>query len=251
MAHVFVTGVSSGIGRELVKTLVRQGHQVRGVARRQDAMERLVSEINSQSFTYDVCDIADPSAMQALLGKMGTQGYLPDIVVLNAAVDLEDEYPGLDFSQACQMMRTNVDGAYFWITAFIEAFVRRGSGQFVAVSSLFAQWPDPNSVAYSSSKAALSMLLRGLRIRYAGSGLQFKLLYLGPVDTPINPRFSQNAPSDSLIVASAPATAQYIARLLASKREDFYFPLYILAIFALLRWLPDRWFEFLTSRFKR
>ncbi|MEZ5503559.1 MAG: SDR family NAD(P)-dependent oxidoreductase [Halioglobus sp.] len=249
--RIFITGVSSGIGRELARVLVAAGREVRGVARRADAMASLAAEIGSPAFAYDVCDIADPASMATLSQAMKRQDYVPDVVILNAAVDLDDEYPGLDFGQSCQMMRTNVDGAYFWVAAFIEAFVERNAGQFVAVSSIFAHWPDRNSVSYSGSKAGLSMLMRGLRIRYAATRLQFKLLYLGPVDTPINPRFSAQEPSGSAIVASATGTAEFIVRMLGSNRRNFYFPFYIFLVFTFLRWLPDTWFEFLTSPFKR
>jgi short-subunit dehydrogenase len=249
--RIFVTGVSSGIGRELVKILLHQEHEVWGIARRLDALESLAGELNSPTFTYDQCDTADEAATASLFAKMSEQNYLPDIVILNAAVDLEDTATGLDFNQSCRMMRTNVDGAYFWITAFIDTFMQRGSGQFIAISSLFANWPDAASVSYSGSKAALSMVMRGLRLRYIDTDLKFKLLYLGPVDTPINPRFSEDVAVNSLIVSSAPSTASYIVKIIDSKRNDFYFPLYIALIFTFLRWLPDKWFEFLTGRFKR
>jgi short-subunit dehydrogenase len=216
-----------------------------------EALQALAAEVASPAFVYDSCDLMDAASTASLRDKMTRKNYIPDVVILNAAVDLEDPFPGLDFSQSSRMMRTNVDGAHYWITAFIEAFVRRGSGQFIAISSLFAHWPDPASVSYSGSKAAMSMIMRGLRIRYADSSLRFKILYLGPVDTPINPRFSEHSAADSRIVASAPATAEYIANMIGSKRQNFYFPSYVHLIFTFLRWLPDSWFEFITSRFKR
>ncbi|MDZ7784111.1 MAG: hypothetical protein U5K56_14625 [Halioglobus sp.] len=52
-------------------------------------------------------------------------------------------------------------------------------------------------------------------------------------------------------MASAPATAAYIARLLNSSRDNFYFPLYIRAIFTFLRWLPDRWYGRVTRALGR
>lgn len=249
--QIFITGVSSGIGRDLAKVLLEQGHEVRGVARRVESMQALAQELGQSAFHYYQCDISDPVACQALSEEFFAEGYVPDVVVLNAAIDLEDELPGLDFEQSARIMRTNYNGAHFWIAAFIEPFLQRGSGQFIAVSSLFAQWPDKASVSYSASKAALSMMMRGLRTRYVGRSIAFKLLYLGPVDTPINPRFSEEESSQSLIVASSPRTAKYIADMIDSKRENFYFPFYIWAVFTFLRWLPDKVFEVVTGPFKR
>lgn len=248
---IFITGVSSGIGRELACILIGKGHQVWGIARREDALVVLAEEINNPAFSYDSCDISETKATVKLSKKMAEQAYIPDIVILNAAVDLEDSYPGIDFANGAQMMRTNVDGANYWISVFIEPFLKRGSGQFIAISSIFAQWPDAASVSYSASKAALSMLLRGLRIRYAASNLQFKLLYLGPVATQINPKFSGQEPAGSLVVAPVSAAADYIETIISSGRKNFYYPFYIHLVFTFLRWLPDRIFQFVTRPFKR
>lgn len=249
--RVFISGVSSGIGIDLVRQLIAAGHEVWGIARREEKLQALATELDSSNFYYSSCDTADEAACGRVCAQMQERDFLPDIVVMNAAIDLEEGMPALGFEPTARMMRTNVDGSFFWVTAFIQPFLERGHGQFIGVSSLFAHWPDGASVGYSASKAALSMLLRGLRIRYAGTGLKFKLLYLGPVDTPINPRFADEEPSSSFVVASAPATAKYIIGMMTSRRQNFYFPLYIFVIFTFLRWLPDRVFEFLTSPFKR
>jgi len=249
--RVFITGVSSGVGRALARHLVANGHEVWGVARRAALLQALADDLASPAFTWDACDIGDPVANAALRNKMRERGYLPDAVVLNAALEKPDPPPGLDAAQSAAIMRCNYDGAHFWVAAFLEDFLQRGAGQFVGVASIFARWPYLKSPSYSASKAALAMLFRGLRLRHAGSGVSFKLLYLGPVDTPINPGFDPEAPADSQIVASAADTAAFIATLLASRRENFYFPFYIRVVFALLGWLPDRLFERLTGPFRR
>lgn len=249
--QIFITGVSSGIGKALVKVLISQGHEIWGVARREELLEKLHAELNSPLFRYDKCDLTDADEVKKLHHKMQQTGYLPDAVILNAALDLEDEYPKLSIRSAAAMMRTNVEGAFVWVSAFIEPFLERGSGQFIAIASLFSHWPDRSCVAYSASKAALSMLFRGLRIRYSKS-IRFKLVYLGSVDTQINPRFKAK-PTDkkSYIIASPGETAQYISKAMLSNKQNFYFPLYISVVFHLLKWLPDSIFEWLTARFRR
>lgn len=249
--RVFITGVSSGIGRALARQLIDDGHEVWGIARQVEAMEALAAELGGIRFRYSGCDIADPAACAAVHREMNAANYLPDAIVLNAGLDLDDESPGLDVLKSARIMRTNYDGAHFWVAAFIEPFLRRGSGQFVAVSSILAHWPDPGSVSYAASKAALSMLFRSLRSRYADSDIRFKLLYLGPVDTPINPQYSDQHAASSPLVASATDTAEYIARLLHSEHDNFYFPFYIRVILTTMRWLPDRWYGRLTSALGR
>jgi short-subunit dehydrogenase len=250
--RIFITGISSGIGAALAKHLVRKGHEVWGIARRIELLEKIAIEIKSPALRFNRCDIANQDDVDNLYQKMIQENYLPDVVILNAAIDPEDEYPGLDFSSASQVMRINVDGAFVWICRFVGPFLRRGSGQFIGVSSTFAYWPDKTCVAYSASKAALSMLFRGLRIRYKRSKLQFKLVFLGPVATPINPRFEARiSKTKSLIVTTPEAAAKHIAKSILSRRRNFYFPRYIQIALLTLRWLPDNIFEFLTGKLRR
>ncbi|MDZ7784112.1 MAG: SDR family NAD(P)-dependent oxidoreductase [Halioglobus sp.] len=140
--RVFITGVSSGIGRELARQLIDDGHEVWGIARRVEAMAALAEELGGARFRYSGCDIADPAACAAVRREMDAADYLPDAIVLNAGLDLDDAPPGLDAAQSARIMRTNYDGAHYWVAAFIEPFLRRGSGQFVAISSILAHWPD-------------------------------------------------------------------------------------------------------------
>jgi len=249
---IFITGISSGIGRDLSKILVSEGHEVWGIARRQALLETLSLEIGEERFHYDRCDITRTGDVQAVCGKMQRRGFLPEVIFLNAALDLDDDYPHLSVTQAKEMLRTNIEGAFVWVSAFIEPFTERGSGQFIAVSSLFSNWPDKSSVAYSASKAGLSMLFRGLRLRYSNSRVVFKTVFLGPVDTGINPRFKADAPEKrSILAASSADTAEFLNNTMTRRKLDFYHPFYIRVLFQTLKWLPDRVFEALTQNFRR
>lgn len=123
--------------------------------------------------------------------------------------------------------------------------------QFVGVSSLLALWPDADCPAYSASKAALSMAFRALRLRHAEGPVAFKLLYLGPVQTSINPRFaSKGFPGRG--VAKPEAVARYIANIvLSTGRFTFYFPSTIGLLCRFGGWMPDSLFECATRPLRR
>ncbi len=229
---IFITGLSSGIGKESSKQLVAAGHEVWGVARRYHLLEKLSEEVNSDLFHFDQCDINNRSEVRDVCQRMQAKHFLPDVVILNAAIDREDIYPYFSEVLTHEIFRTNLEGALVWVSAFIEPFLNRGSGQFIAISSLFANWPDKSCVAYSASKAGLSMAFRGLRLRYSKSMLSFKILYLGPVNTQINPRFKDN-PHDkkSFIISHPEDVARYLTKIIHNRRLDFYYPFYINIIF--------------------
>jgi short-subunit dehydrogenase len=184
---------------------------------------------------------------------MQANDFLPEVVFLNAGLDVDDAYPHLSLTLADEILRTNIQGALIWVSALLEPFMERGSGQFVAISSLFAWWPEKASVAYSASKAGLSMLFRGLRIRYPDSGISFKTVFLGPIDAQTDPESSKRSKPErkSLLAGTGQGLARYLKRILSSRRRDFYYPYYMPFIFYFLRWLPDTLFEALTGKLRR
>lgn len=251
--NILITGASSGIGRALAVELVAAGHTVWGVARRRELLEALGQELNHERFRWSVADVLDPASVDAAVGQMRAAGYTPDAVVLNAGTFAEDLEPEYRYDTVHRVLQTNVDGALIWVDRFLPEFRRRKTGQFVAISSVSAYRPDTTSVAYSASKAALSMAFRCLRLRYAKSGIRFKTIHFGPVATAISPRYSRDAGLQKKywFVLTPRQAAHGIARALASPRDVFYIPFAITTVFRLLRVLPDRWFAAITERLRR
>lgn len=250
--NILLTGASSGIGREAARQLVLAGHTVWGVARRADALMQLQTELGPTRFHPLVGDVSKPAEVQAVLATLTTAGVVPDAVVLNAAVMLPDTAPEYTHAVASQVFATNVDGALRFVDGLLPKFRARGSGQFIAVASTSAFRPDPTSISLPASKAALAMAFRGLRLRYQHTGIQFKIVYFGPVATAIIPAYTtpQGKPK-YWFVMSAQAAGRKLARVLAGQRGSYYFPLVSTLPFQLLRILPDTWFANISGWLKR
>lgn len=251
--HILITGASSGIGRALASELVAHGHRVWGVARRRDLLESLARQLGSEGFRWTAVDVLDPASVDVAVSQMRAVGFTPDAVVLNAGTFAEDLEPEYRYDTVQRVLATNVDGALIWVDRFLPEFRRRKAGQFVAVSSVSAYRPDTTSVAYSASKAALSMAFRCLRLRYRSSGVRFKTIHFGPVATAISPRYSRSADLQKKywFVLTPAQAAHGIADVLTSWRDVFYIPFAITTVFRLMRVLPDRWFAAITERLRR
>ncbi len=249
----FITGISSGVGRELTRQLIHAGHEVFGIARRRELIDDLKLELGSENFHAATCDIRNQNDIERVGELMASQGFVPDVVVLNAAVDRDDVHPTFQQAVARETMETNVLGALGWVELFLEAMVARGPGQFIAISSIFAFRPDEESVSYAASKLALAMAFRGLRLRFRHTPIRFKILYLGPVATAINPRFAEAPPSGvrALFVMSARRAARAVRRVIESERNDFYAPFLSTMLVRASCWLSDRLFAALTRPFRR
>lgn len=251
--HILITGASSGIGRALATELVAQGHQVWGVARRRELLESLATQLGAERFRWSAVDVLNPASVDAAASQLRTAGFSPDAVVLNAGTFEEDLEPEYRYDTVQRVLATNVDGALIWVDRFLPEFRRRRAGQFVAISSVSAYRPDTTSVAYSASKAALSMAFRCLRLRYRTSGVRFKTIHFGPVATAISPRYSRSVDLQKKywFVLTPQQAAAGIAGALSSTRDVFYIPFAITTVFRLMRILPDRWFAAITERLRR
>lgn len=245
--NCLVTGVSRGIGRATTFELLRQGHRVWGLSRTAAATRE---GEEAARFRHSLCDIGDPASRQAAAAEMDAAGFVPDAVILNAAIEYEEDPAELAWDRFEAVLRTNVEGALFWVANWMDRRPRTPM-QFVALSTILARWPDPDCPAYSASKAALEMAFRALRLRHAGEPVAFKRLVLGPVQTSINPRFAEGAPAGRGIAAPE-AVARYLVDTVLSKRRFvFYYPWQTQLACRLGAWMPDLLFERLTRPLRR
>jgi short-subunit dehydrogenase len=247
--HTLITGASSGIGHALARRLVERGHAVWGVARREAALEALRVEVGER-FRFTAVDLTDPGAGRAVAASMSESKFLPDAVVLNAAISPHDCEQVYDDSLSRPVLETNYHGALSFVGELLEPFLARGSGQFLAVSSVFAERPDPLAINYAASKAALTMAFRSLSIRYRATPVRFKSMLLGPISTEPDAAGARRRPL-SFHLRTAPQAAAAIDRALAGHREIDYFPWLVGMAMRATRWMPDAVFQRVTGPFRR
>ncbi len=245
--NCLVTGVSRGIGRATTLELLKQGHNVWGLSR--TGKDEDLAKAGG-TFRHTVCDLVDAQSRRAAATEMEVAGFVPDVVVLNAAVEYEEPKSGLSWDSMQAVLKTNLEGALFWVSNWMDRSPRSPM-QFIGISTILALWPDPDCPVYSASKAALAMAFRALKLRHAGEPVQFKLLVLGPVQTSINPRFAEGAPPGKG-VATPEAVARYLTHTVLSKtRFAFYYPWQTSLVCRFGAWMPDGLFECLTRPLRR
>lgn len=253
--NIFITGVSSGVGRALVKQLIRDGHTVWGIARRQELLENLHVEVASDRFFFSVCDIANYEDVRRVRAEMNQKRFSPDVAVLNAAVFETDAVPHFDIAAFERVMRTNVCGALVWVDAFIEEFLQRGSGQFIAISSIAAFRPDPAHVAYPASKSALTMAFRSLKAGYQTSNVFFTTIFFGPLATDMSVHVRRDTlgriVGKNFLAGDPEQAARIVIRAMHKKKSCYFFPFFATTLFRITRFLPDAAFVFLSRKLKQ
>ena len=246
----WITGASSGIGRDLALQLARAGVKVAASARSADALTALAAQHRGiVPFPLDVTDaVAVAAAVKAIEASVGPI----DLAILNAGVWLPMGARDFNGQKAADSMAVNYFGITNAIDALMPLMIARRSGHLAFVSSVAGYRGLPKSAAYSPSKAAVISLAETLKPDLAAHGVKVSVINPGFVETPMT---SVNKFPMPFMIKSDDAAARIIAGLQAGKFE-IAFPWQLVSVLKLARILPYSlyfWYvrTFLSPRSKK
>ena len=158
-----VTGAGSGIGRAVAQALLQQGYNVALAGRRLDALKETAAGFASARAMCVATDVADPAQVVALFDACAAKFGRLDLLFNNAgagapAIPLED----LATEDWLRVVATNLTGPFLCTQqAFriMKAQTPQG-GRIINNGSISATAPRPNSVAYTSTKHAITGLTK-------------------------------------------------------------------------------------------
>ncbi len=229
---ILITGVSSGIGRELTKSLINDGHQVCGISRRKPLLNSLHQELNaSRKFISYAGDISEGGFWNRCSKFLSQNKFIPDVVVMNAAI-LQDDLHPLDINSTRQMINTNFLGVLDGV-ANLMPFVKPKT-QFIAISSIAAlRGSSVEGIGYAASKAALNTAFESLSLQYNKTYF-FTTISLGPVQTGMTP-FQHRQPPFSV---TSHQVVKVIKHAMTEKAPYYYYPAIVFVAFRFMNLLP-------------
>ena len=184
---VMITGASSGIGRGLALELASRGANLGLVARRQDLLDEITSEVTARHVraVSATADVRDAKAVRAAADRFRNELGLIDVLIANAGIGTADHALKLAPEHASEVIGINVLGAVNSVAAVAPEMVARRQGRLVAISSLAAYRGLPKSAAYCASKAALTAYFESVRIDLRKTGVGVTIIYPGFIKTAI------------------------------------------------------------------
>ena len=181
-----ITGASSGIGRLLALRLAREGARVGLVARRENELRALASEIATGGGTALVlpCDVAERAQVLAAAERAQTELGTIDILVNNAGYGHHRRFLDWDLDDIERMLRVNFLGAVYWTKALLPRMVERRSGWVVFMASVAGKLGVPEESAYAASKFAMVGFAEALSIEIEDAGVHVLTVCPGTINTP-------------------------------------------------------------------
>jgi NAD(P)-dependent dehydrogenase (short-subunit alcohol dehydrogenase family) len=162
---VFITGGGSGIGASIVENFVRQGAHVAFVDIDQDASQALARKLKNtvgSAPLFMPCDVRDIDSLRAAIAH--AQKMLGDISVLvnNAARDDRHKLEDVTVEYWDERIAVNLRHQFFAIQAVVEQMKRVGGGSIINFGSVSWMTRTGGMPAYTTAKAAIGGLTRGL-----------------------------------------------------------------------------------------
>ncbi len=206
---VVVTGAGSGLGRAMTTELVFGGHSVVLAGRREGPLQESIALAAQQAADRAVpldladrmlavpTDVTDPLAVADLFEATVSRFGRIDVLINNAggwaAPGAADELSPADWDAA---VAGNLTGSFLAAAEAMRRMKRQDpqGGRIVNNGSISAHVPRPRSVAYTTTKHAITGLTRSIELDGRGFGIRCTQLDIGNAATPMTERMADGVP---------------------------------------------------------
>jgi NAD(P)-dependent dehydrogenase (short-subunit alcohol dehydrogenase family) len=186
--RIVITGAASGIGRAVAERLAA-GHVIPGpnqllLTDRDGDGLRAVADGIGPAAAICVADLSSPDCGDTIIAAAIAHLGGVDAVVSNAGIIAAGALVDLGPSDFDRIYSINTRATWALGKA-AHPYLAASKGAFVATASMSATQPTPGLGFYSSSKAALLMLIRQMALEWGKDGIRCNTVSPGPTYTPM------------------------------------------------------------------
>ncbi len=226
---VWITGASTGIGRDMALQLAARGVTVAASARSGEKLASLGATIKPYPL-----DVTDRTAVLATIKRIEQDLGAIDLAVLAAGtytpVDVENFSPAI-FEMA---MATNYLGVVNALAGLLPRMMSRRTGHVAWIASVAGYVGLPKAAAYGPSKAALINLAESLKPDLDVRGITVSVINPGFVETPLTAQNDFSMP----FLMQAPEAARLSIEGLLRRRFEIAYPWRFVIVMKLARLIP-------------
>lgn len=183
---VWITGASSGIGKELAIQLAKTGANLVLSARNENALLTLQTQLPGDNHLVIPMDLNDSSNFSELTSKVIERFNRIDYLLNSGGISQRSEAWETDLDVDRKIMEVNYFGNIALTKAVLPIMQKQKSGHIIVTSSIAGKFGFFLRSAYSASKHALHGFYESLLLEEEKNGIFVTLVCPGQILTPIS-----------------------------------------------------------------
>jgi short-subunit dehydrogenase len=192
------------------------------VARRDERLRTLAESLDCE---YEVCDVSDPGAVEAMAERVRTRHAAVHLLVSSAGIPGRAGFTDIDPARLEQVLRTNYLGSVWCVRALLPALEAADTADIVNIVSVAGTVAFAPSGPYSASKHAQLAFSRALTAELRPRGIRVHTVNPGFVETEGFPqRTALRSALLRQVVIGPDDVAQHVLEVLERNRRETFVP---------------------------
>ncbi len=189
--NILITGASSGIGKDTAVLLSKLGAKVILLARNEDRLKEVFSQLEGQGHSYYVFDLKIIDSIESIIKKITEENGRLDGFVHCAGISAMRPLKMTKFDFLHDLMLTN----FYSFIEVTRCITKKGhfneNLSIIAMSSISGIRGFKSKTAYSASKAALDGAIRSLAKELSEKKIRINSIVAGFVKTEMFERYKE------------------------------------------------------------
>ena len=177
--RAFVSGSTGGIGLAIAKVLAAEGAEVILNGRTQDRIDQAIAQLKKELPDAKIsgipADFADAESVESLMKSLNAI----DILINNVGIFTSQSFADTSDADWYRMFEVNVMSGVRLSRALLPGMLTRNWGRILFVASECAMLVPEDLIAYSTTKAAMLAISRGLAQTTKGSAVTVNAIVPG------------------------------------------------------------------------
>ncbi|MGK5091162.1 SDR family NAD(P)-dependent oxidoreductase [Deltaproteobacteria bacterium TL4] len=182
-----ITGVASGIGRELALQLAQKGCNLALADIDTSGLEATRKEVSQNSIKVSAhpLDVSKKEAVYQFAEEVIDQHHDVHLVINNAGVAVAQTIEDVSYEDFEWLMGINFWGVVYGTKAFLPHLKEQEEAHIVNISSIFGIVAVPTMAVYNASKFAVKGFTESLKQELKGTSVKVSCIHPGGIKTRI------------------------------------------------------------------